>query len=131
MPVVPDKMPRMGILQSRFAGTSAGQAWREAVNARFVGELGRESTELLRTKVMEQREDLRELATVISVLVDMLAEAGALDESKLRSRVQNERAAMDEAAKHRTVTCASCRREVAIAQTTITGDGVVCDRCAG
>jgi hypothetical protein len=105
------------------------------------------------------RQQIHELSATVMILVDLLAEAGALDREKLRARVEGvlensrvEPTPMPDpwtpaaaAAKRpevggdpyrdslqapATVVCASCGRTVPERLTVITAEGVICDACA-
>ena len=126
----------MGFLSYMFDNDIAQRgdidsARREAANARFYGELANTSVEALRQTVIEQREDIRELTVLVQVLVKMLGEANAVDEKVLQYRVEAELEAIAEAAKpvNREETCTKCRKQVKAAYTSMTEDGIVCDRC--
>ena len=106
-------------------------AEHEAHDARFYGDLALENVEQLRKQVLDQRDHLRELSVLVSVLVKMLSEAGTADDKVLRYRVEAELEAMADAAKPtaRLETCIRCKAQVVAAQTSMTEDGAVCDRC--
>ena len=105
------------------------------------------------------RRQIHELSATVMVLVDMLAEAGALDRDKLRARVEGvlenareETPAMpdpwrpadvdstparrsgdpyrDSLSAETKVQCASCGSTVPERLTVITATGVICDVCA-
>lgn len=102
-----------------------------AADARFYGDLALENVEQLRKQVLAQREQLRDLSVLVSVLVKMLADGGQVDDKVLRYRVEAEIDALVDAAKPtmRLETCSRCGSKVAAAQTSMTEDGPVCDRC--
>lgn len=106
-------------------------AAREAADARFYGDLALSNVEQLRTQVLSQRDQIRDLSIAMTVLVKMLAEAGTVDDKVLRYRVEAELEERLEAARpqNRAVTCLRCKQELPAAQTQMTDEGTVCDRC--
>jgi formylmethanofuran dehydrogenase subunit E len=106
-------------------------AARAAADARFYGDLALSNVEQLRTQVLSQRDQIRDLSVAVAVLVKMLAEAGTVDDKVLRYRVEAELEERLEASRpeNRTTTCIRCKQQVAAARTQVTDDGTVCDRC--
>ena len=107
-------------------------ASRDAEIARFHGDLALESVDALRKQVLAQREQIRELGAMVSVLVKMLSESGSVDDKVLRYRVESQLEELREAARpeNQLLACTRCGKQVPAAQTQLTGDGPVCDRCA-
>jgi hypothetical protein len=129
-------MPHMGFLRNMFDSdylqrSDIDSAAREAANARFYSDLALDNIETLRTRVIEQREDIRELTVLVSMLVKMLGEAGTLDPKVLQYRVEAELEAIAEANNptERLETCRRCMQRVKAVYTSMTEDGVICDRC--
>ena len=108
------------------------EASRDAELARFYGDLALENVDALRKQVLAQREQIRELGVMVSVLVKMLSESNTVDDKVLRYRVESQLEELLEAAKpeNQVVSCMRCRKQVRASLTQITGDGPVCDRCA-
>lgn len=88
----------------------------------------------LDTRVRAMARELVQLRTIVTVLVGTLRDLNVVDAHVLDVRMQ---AAFEEAlgptppVGSTEVTCPRCKQLVARAQTTMTGDGVLCDRCAG
>jgi hypothetical protein len=91
----------------------------------------------LTQRLVQLQRTVFELSVLNQVAMQMLAEAGHLDLDVLKYRVE---ARLDEltapkvgptpAAGSNTVACSRCTRVVPTSQTTLTGDGTLCDLCA-
>lgn len=110
---------------------AAAGAQNVATDALFYGELALQNVDQLREQVVAQREQIRDLAVLVTTLAKMLGEANVVDPKVLRYRVDAEIEERIEAAKptNRKVRCAVCGQEVVMARTEMTGDGMVCDVC--
>lgn len=129
-------MRGMGFLSYMFDNeylqrSDINSAAREAANARFYSDLAINNIDTLRSKVLEQREDIRELTVLVSMLVKMLGESGAVDAKVLQYRVEAELEAIAEANQptERLELCTRCKQRVKAIYTSVTAEGVVCDRC--
>lgn len=99
----------------------------------------------LSQQISQQRDQIRHLHTLTSVLARMLIESGVVDEKVLRYRLEAELEAEAERRAPRPVAqearpleepppatptvCSRCAATVPAHQTVITLDGTVCDRC--
>lgn len=106
-----------------------------------------ETSAFFSAQLAKQRDQIRDLSMLASVLVKMLIESGVVDETVLRYRVEAELEALAERnAPKRTTSgsepspveepppstptvCSRCGTTVPAHQTVITADGTVCDRC--
>jgi hypothetical protein len=115
--------------------TDINTALGEGGAAHYRAELALDDIAELRRVVVAQREQIAELGAVVSVLVKMFGETGAIDGAVLRRRVDAELAALAEAARPKPepvgkqVRCTRCDRMVSATATNLTPDGTVCDRC--
>jgi hypothetical protein len=129
-------MAGMGFLSYMFDSeylqrSDINSAAREAANARFYSDLTMDNIDALRAKVIEQREDIRELTVLVGTLVKVLGESGAVDPKVLQYRVEAELEAIAEANQptERLELCTKCKQRVKAVYTSVTDEGVVCDRC--
>jgi hypothetical protein len=109
------------------------------------------SNERLRAVIREQQVEIVELSVVVATLIETLADAGAVDEWALRTRIAAQIAELDESGDGRPDVpdpvataakatlghdprtesiCGNCRGVFANNRTNLTPDGVRCDRCA-
>jgi formylmethanofuran dehydrogenase subunit E len=123
----------MGVFLDLFLDDSVlvSQAHREAHDALFYGNLALHNVDALRMQVVAQREQIRDLSVLVSVLVKMLGETSVVDPAVLKYRVEAVIEERVEAAKpeNRKVACHRCGKQVLAARTEMTGDGAVCDVC--
>jgi hypothetical protein len=126
----------MGLFDYMFDSDAAqrsdiNSAARQAAAARFLSEGALDNINALSVRVREQREDIRDLTVLVSVLVKMLGEVGHVDGKALQYRVEAELEALAEASKpgEQPVTCIRCRQTMRSALTSMTEEGVICDRC--
>ena len=81
-----------------------------------------------------QSVEIDRLRATVKVLVDMLLDAGALDQSAFRYRLEAEIDRADaerqeEVAAARKVECYACGQQVEPEQTQVNAIGTICDRC--
>jgi len=106
-----------------------------------------ETSAVLGAQLAAQRDQIRDLSMLTSVLARMLIEGGIVDEKILRYRVEaeleshaeriaakastagSEPAPVDEPPPTTPTTCVRCGVTVPANLTVITADGTVCDRC--
>jgi len=116
----------------------------EAQEAR---EMVAETSAFFGAQIAKQRDQIRDLTMLASVLARMLIDSGVIDEKVLRYRIEaeleahNERVAapavqagpevrpVEEPPPTTPTTCARCGATVPANLTVITADGTVCDRC--
>jgi hypothetical protein len=77
--------------------------------------------------VHRQQAVIRDLSVTVSVLAQMLVDAGVVDLAALTTRVEREIAEQREASQR--VKCTECGNQVPIAKTDIRASGPVCDAC--
>jgi formylmethanofuran dehydrogenase subunit E len=86
--------------------------------------------ESLARVAQRQQQEILHLRAVVTGLIDALHAKGSFDDGELEQAVEQAYSELAPAAAPGTVTCSTCGRQVAAAQTDITASGPVCDACA-
>lgn len=100
---------------------------REVADAQLEAKLASGSVTELASIVRKQQAVIRDLGVAVSVLTEMLAEAGTINAESFLARM--DAGITDQQNAPETVMCSSCHKEVLKARTDIRDRGPVCDAC--